>query len=340
MRVIIFGATGFIGFYLVNQLVKENFDVLAVDKSGVEEANYFQRNGIPFVQMDITNCIDFDKLPKNGVDAIVNLACVQPANIRDSEYNPAIYLKVNTLGTLNILNFCLKNNINKILYTISHRTVQGLWELGEIINENSPRAIKYTGKYSMFSISESAAVDVMEYYIQEYGIQGILLRLPPVYGYGHHENLYKDGKVCKTGFGVFIENAISGKPIEVWGDCLKGRDIIYVKDVVSAIITALKNNKANGLYNIASGRKLSLKEQVEGIVKIFSKNRKPSKIIYNQDKPNLIESFIYDISKAKRELGWFPKYSYEDMLLDYKKEMESGKLNFLLERKERMIHED
>ena len=64
-----------------------------------------------------------------------------------------------------------------------------------------------------------------------------------------------------------------------------------------------------------------------------------SKIIYRPDKANSIEPFLYDISKAKRELGWSPKYSFEEMLVDYKKEMESGRFKFLLEKRRRMMHQ-
>lgn len=337
--IIVTGATGFVGFYLVNQLKKEGFDVLATDKSGTEETKYFEKVGIPFVQMDITKAGEFDRLPKENIEAIINLACVQPANMKDEEYDPMKYINVNVVGMMNIMMFGHKCNAGKILHTISHRNVQGLWEAGEVINEQSPRAIKYTGKFSMFSISESAAADIMEYFVQEYGVKGILIRLPPVYGFGHHKNLYQDGKVSKTGFGVFIDNAIEGKPIEIWGDSKKGRDIIYVKDVVSAIIKTVLSNEAKGLYNIASGRKLNLIEQVEGIIKVFSGDNK-SEIIYRPEKTNSIDSFVYDISKAKRELDWAPEYSYEDMLIDYKKEMEAGNLDFLLERKERMNQEN
>jgi len=337
--IIVTGATGFIGFYLVNQLVKDGFDILAIDKGGVEEAGYFKKKNIPFIQMDITKEADFGKLPSEGIDAIVNLACMQPANMRDENYDPREYINVNVLGVINLLEFCLKNNINRLIHTISHRNVQKLWELGEVIDESSPRAIKYTGKFSMYSISESAAEDIIKHYTQEFGMKGILLRLPPVYGYGHHENMYKDGKVCKTGLGVFMEKAITGSPIEVWGDYENGRDIIYVKDVVSAIVKSLKNDQAVGLYNSASGRKLSLKEEVETIVKVFSSGKNPSKIIYRSDLPNSIEPFVYDIGKAKTDLGWEPEYSFEEMIVDYKKEMESGSLEFLLDRKARMLLE-
>ncbi len=132
--IIVTGATGFIGFYLVNRLSDDGFNVLAVDKGGMEEASYFKKKGIPFIQMDITKEADFKKLPKEGIDKIVNLACMQPANMREEDYDPRAYINVNVLGVINILEFCLKNKINSIVHTISHRNVQTLWELGEIID--------------------------------------------------------------------------------------------------------------------------------------------------------------------------------------------------------------
>jgi UDP-glucose 4-epimerase len=338
--IIVTGATGFVGFYLMNQLKSEGFEILAADIGGREEAEYFKKNGINFLELDITKESEFEKLPKHGVSAFVNLACVQPANMPDEIYDPVKYVSVNVLGVTNIFKYCQKNNIKKVIHTISHRNVQGLWEKGEVINEESPRAIKFTGKYSMFSISESAAADIIEYFNQDYGMNGIIFRLPSVYGYGHHESFFQDGKVVKTGIGTFIENAVEGKVFEIWGDKNIGRDVVYVKDVVSAIILALKSNKAKGMYNIASGKKLSLQEQVDTVIKVFSSKENPSKIVYVPEKPNSIGPCVYDISKAKRELNWAPQYTFEDLLIDYKKEMESGKWEFLLGRKKRMIAEN
>lgn len=336
--IIVFGAAGFIGTYLVDQLVIEGIDVLATDVSQLDEA-YYEKQGIPFIGLDITKEKGFTKLPQAGVIAAINLACIQPANVRKQEYDPTDYIKVNVLGTLNILEFCRKTGIRKMVYISSHRTVQGLWESGKRIRQDVTKAIKYTGEYAMFSISEGAAEDCVEHYSQQYGMQGIIFRLPPVYGYGPHLEIFKDGKPLKTGFKVFIENAMAGRPIEVWGGYEKGRDIIYVKDVVSAIVLALKSKDASGLYNIASGKPLSLKEEAETIVKVFSPRDHPSKIRYRPNKANSIEPFLYDIAKAKRELGWSPQYSFEQMLLDYKKEMESGRFKFLVEKRKRMIRQ-
>lgn len=334
--VIVFGAAGFIGSYLVERLIKEGYRVLSADISEIGEA-YYKKQGLPYIHLDITQKDSFKKLPRDGVEAVIHLACVQPANVSEQAYDPLDYIKVNVIGTINVLEYCRAVGVRKIIYASSHRNTQGMWRQGKPIREDDGRAIKYMGEYAMFSISESAAQDCVEHYRQQYGIQGIIFRLPPVYGYGPHTEIFWEGKPIKTGFQIFIDNATAGETIEVWGDCDKGRDIVYVKDVVSAFLLALKSENAVGLYNIASGKSISLKEEAQTIVRVFSGENTKSDIIYKPEKANSIELFLYDNSKAKTDFGWAPQFTFEDMLLDYKREMETGKFGFLIEKRRQLM---
>jgi len=189
----------------------------------------------------------------------------------------------------------------------------------------------------MFSISESAATDCIEHYTQTYGIEGITLRIPPVYGYGPHTLIFKEGVPLKTGFQVFIERAERGEPLELWGDPENGRDIVYVKDVVAAVERALAVRGVTGLFNIASGHRLTLREQAECIVALFSPAGRKSELTFRPDKPNHIENYVYDVSRAARVLEWKPKYAFRDMLVDYQREMESGRFSFLIEKRKQML---
>jgi UDP-glucose 4-epimerase len=335
--IVVLGAAGFIGTYFVDQLVNDGFNVLAVDKCKIGE-EYYTAKGIPFVNCDITVGDEFNKLPTENIEAVVNLACMQPANIPENTYTAADFFKVNVIGTLNVLEYCKKSGAPKFIYMCSHRNTQGLWaDAKDAISEEDGISIKYTGEYSMFSISETAASECVMHYSHQYGIQGIILRIPPVYGYGPHTEIYKDGKPLVTGFKIFIEKALAGKSLEIWGDPQKGRDIVYVKDVVSAMILAIGNDKAKGLYNISSGRRLTLEEQVGIIAKVFSPGGIIPEVRYEPGKDNSIESYVYDINKAKRELKWVPQYSFEQMIVDYKKEMELGRFEFLVEKRRRML---
>jgi UDP-glucose 4-epimerase len=334
--IVVIGAGGFIGTYLVDALMAEGLDVVAVDVNDVAREHYASQ-GVSFVRMDITRPGDFDQLPSAGVDAVVDVACLQPVDVSEEAYEASEYIRVNVIGTLNILEYCRRSGAGKVIYTISHRGVQGLWDRGEVITEEATKALKFTGEYTMFSISECAAVDCVWHYAAAYGLQGVVLRLPPVFGYGPHLEGYREGKPVKAGFAVFIDRAIKGQTIELWGDVESSRDIVYVKDVVSAIGLALAKEEASGLYNIASGVQASLRQEAEEIARVFSPEANRSPIVFRPELPNAVEPFAYDITKAGRELGWFPRYHLREMFEDIKEEMASGRFDYLVEKRVRMM---
>jgi UDP-glucose 4-epimerase len=338
-KILVFGAAGFMGTYLIDELSKQNYDITASDISEAGK-KYYKVKNIPYIYTDITKKDDFEKLPKEKFDAVLHLAAFQPANVSAKNYDPKTYINVNVIGTLNILDFCKNNNAGKIIYASSHRNTQGLWVDNKAIKEEDGRSIKYTGEYAMFSISEAAAQDCVLHYAAQYGLHSIIFRLPPVYGFGPHTEIFKDGKPIKTGFQIFIENSIACKPLELWGDSNKGRDIVYIKDVIDAFIRAINSDTANGLYNITSGRYLTLRQEAEAITKVFWGNDSEPVIIECPEKNNGMDSFVYDISKAKKELGWIPQYSFEDMLHDYIKEGKDNKFGFLVEQRKKMLNEE
>lgn len=334
--IIVFGASGFIGTYLVDELLSQGYEVTASDISDVGREYYTNQN-VRYINVDITKKSDFERLENRKYDVVVHLAACQPANVGENEYDARDYINVNVIGTLNILEFCRQSQSGKIIYASSHRNTQGLWATNKAIREDDGRGIKYSGEYAMFSIAESAAQDCVHHYQAQYGLTGIIFRLPPVYGYGPHTEIFKDGKPMKTGFQIFIERAVACQPLEVWGDGDVGRDIIYVKDVVSAFIKAIDNPKTSGLFNIASGKYLTLREQADTIAELFWGSSSAPQIVERPEKSNGMDAFLYDISKAKRELGWSPKYSFKDMLIDYKKESESKRYEYLVDKRKRML---
>ncbi|MBI4930551.1 MAG: NAD(P)-dependent oxidoreductase [Bacteroidetes bacterium] len=338
-KIVVFGAAGFIGTYLIDELLKQGHDVVASDISAIGE-KYYRENKIQYVSVDITSKNDFEKLNNTEYDAVIHLAALQPANFSSDNYQPQDYININVVGTLNILEFCRKKNVTKIIYASSHRNTSGLWINNKAIKESDGRSLQYDGEYSMFSISESAAQDCVEYYRANYNLQGIIFRLPPVYGFGPHLEIFKNGKPLKTGFQTFIENAMACLPLEIWGDSSIGRDIIYVKDVVSAFMKALENEKAGGLYNITSSYCLTLREEVETIAKIFWGSESKPIFIERPEKIHTMDSFLYDNSKAKLELDWCPQYNFEKMLLDYKKEVDGNRFGFLIEKRKKMFKEN
>lgn len=327
--VIVIGATGFIGVYTVEAMLKSGKKVIATGRNR-KIGKKLENMGAEFISLDITNPSDFDKLPENDVEGVILLAGLLPANaeadLKENE-NAADYFKVNVIGTINVLEYCRKNGIRKVIGNCSYSDVSGVWGKVSPITEDEPRNFKFTGDHAVYVISKNACNDVMEYYNQQHNMQCAWFRFPPVYGVGPHGTINVNGKPYKSGIATFIDNAKVGKNIELWGNPHIERDIIYVKDVARAYIMALQSEKTYGLYNMTSGTKLDLEEQAKAVIKVFGKDQ-GSEIVYCPERKNNTPSFLFSMEKAKKDFGFEPEYTnYEDMMVDYKKELESGRWN-------------
>ncbi len=337
--VVIIGATGFIGMYTVEKFLKEGYEVVATGRNKVM-TKILEEKGVKCIPLDISKKEDFEMLPTDNVEGVILLAGLLPANAPvdiSKDENAADYIKVNVEGTINVLEYCRKNNIKKVISTSSYADVLCSWKKGVALKETEPRNFKYTGDHAVYVISKNAANDIMEYYNQQHGMQCAAFRLPPVYGVGPHSEIYVNGKYYKTGIQTFIENAETGKDIEIWGDPTISRDIVYVKDVARAFVLALRSDRTRGLYNMTSGTELTLEDQVKTVIEVFGKD-KGSKIVYRPDKPNNTPSFLFDMTKAKEDFGFVPEYlSYKAMMEDYKAELESGRWDAFIQsrRKEK-----
>lgn len=330
--VIVIGATGFIGVYTVEKLLEEGYEVLATGRNKVV-GDYYKNKGVNFVNLDLSNESDFDKLPRENVEGVILLAGLLPANAPvdiDKNENAADYIKINTIGTINVLEYCRKNNIKRVISTTSYADVFNSWKKDVALTEDEPRNFKYTGDHAVYVISKNAALDIMEYYNQQHGLQCATFRLPPVYGVGPHSEIYVNGKYYKTGIQTFIEKAEKGDDIEIWGDPNISRDIIYIKDVATAFVKVLRSDKANGLYNMTSGIPLTLENQIKTVIEVFSKDKK-SELVYRPDLKNNTPSYLFSMEKAKKDFNFEPQYKdYKEIMIDYKRELESHRLDFLV----------
>ena len=323
----VIGATGFIGMYTVEALLARGKKVIATgrnDKLGAK----LEEMGAQFIKLDITQSDGFSALPDEGIEGVIVLAGLLPANATadlEAEDNAADYFEVNVIGLINILEWCRAHKVRKVISSCSYSDVSGAWGTGRVITEDEPRAFKFTGDHAVYVISKNAANDVMEYYNQQHGMQCACFRFPPVYGVGPHGTILVNGKPYKSGIQTFIERAQAGEDIELWGDPHISRDIVYVKDVARAYCMALESDATYGLYNMTSGVGLDLEDQARAVIDVFGPG-KGSKIVYRPDMPNNTPSFLYSMEKAKRDFGFVPEYTdYHAMMVDYKEELESGK---------------
>lgn len=325
---IIIGASSFIGVYTVEEFLEKGCKVLVTGRNNKFKKHYDQL-GVKYINLDLTNKDDFEQLPKKGVEGVILLGGLLPANVTvnlGEDENADDYFSVNTIGTVNVLEYCRKNGISRVISSCSYADVRGAWGK-KIITEDEPRDYIYTGDHAVYVFSKNAANDTMEYYNQQHGMKNAWFRFPPVYGVGPHDTLYINGSLKKSGLKTFIDRATRGEDICIFGDRNLSRDIIYVKDVANAFYLAMKSEKTSGLYNITSGRGVTLQEQAKVISELWAPNHgKKSQIVYREDIKNNTSSYLFSIVKAYQDFNFKPKYAdFKQMMKDYKKELDSNK---------------
>ena len=126
-KIVIFGSTGNIGAYFTdycnNMIDKKQYEVIAV---GRKHTDYYKKAGIEYINVDLCNASDFERLPTEDLYAVVNLAGLLPAYMK--EYDPFKYVETNINGALRILEYARKNNADR-LYILRHG--QSRQDIGE-----------------------------------------------------------------------------------------------------------------------------------------------------------------------------------------------------------------
>ncbi len=316
-KIVVFGATGYIGAYFIDYLIDRlpnDFEIIAV---GRRNLSFFERLRIKTVRVDICKDADFDSLPSDDVYAVVNLTGILPAYLE--KYDPFIYIETNIKGSLRIMEYARKNKADRVLYTQTWSDQGGYWGIEKVLSPKMPRKLIYTGDHAFYAITKSMIVDTMEYYKQEFGIKNFVFRLTNVYLYAQNKTYYVDGRERIIAYRYMIDLASQGKNIEMWGNPNAFKDILYIKDLSQMLFLALFANVNGGEYNAGTGVMTTLREQIQGIISVFSPCPDKVKIIEVPEKPSF-DSFVMDIDNARKELGYEPQYTYYKYLQDYKKE--------------------
>lgn len=326
--IIVIGATSFIGVHTVTELVNQGCEVLVTGRANRFKEHY-NKIGVKYVNLDLENEKDFNQLPKDGVEGVILLAGLLPANATanlEDEENAADYFKINTIGTINCLEYCRKNNIKRVISTCSYGDVRGSWNSERRLTEDEPRNFFFSGDHSVYTISKNAANDVMEYYNQQHGMRNAVFRFPTIFGVTPHMSLYVNGEMKKSGFQIFMEKAQNAEDIVVFGNPNMIRDVGYVKDIAHAFYLAIKSENTYGLYNMTAGGGVTLQQQAEVMRDVFGpQDGRRSKIIYRPEIPNNTTSYLFSMEKAKRDFGFEPKFkTFRQMMEDFKNDWDNN----------------
>jgi UDP-glucose 4-epimerase len=317
-KIIIFGATGNTGSYLVdyalNYFDSDEYEVIA---SGRRQTDFFNKRGIEYYSVDITNEQEFSRLPDQNVYAVMLLSAQIPSYM--NVYEPRKYIDSIIIGSYNVLEFCRKNKVDRIIYTQTVFDVSS-YSHEMVVQPTLPRKFSYMGDHAMYVISKNTAIEFIEHYHQEYGLKKFIFRLPTIYSYSPYPYYFPNGVKTMRPIYQMINKAIKSEPLEIWGDPNYAKDMVHVNDFSQMLCKSVEVNRQEGLYNVGTGIPITLEKQIRTIVDVFSPQGHPSPILYRPEKPST-GGFLMDISNAKDELGYEPQYDCRKLLEDYKKEM-------------------
>ena len=252
-KVLITGVAGFIGSHIAKRFIKEGYHVIGIDDLSNGCISNIPKN-IDFLRFDLTNYSEYKNIPKGCIN-ILHLAGQSSGEI--SYHEPAKDLEKNTLSTLNLIKYGIKNNSKKIIYA-SSMSIYGDVDLNSgCASENLEPNPK-----SCYGISKLASEKYLNLFKDK--LPFIAMRMFNVYGPGQDLINLKQGMVS-----IYLAQAIKNKNIIVKGSLSRFRDFIYIDDVVDAWFNAFKNDNAtNNAINIGSGNKTTVEQLLYKIMKI------------------------------------------------------------------------
>ena len=317
-KIIVLGATGTLGLPICRFLKEKGYDVLAVGHR-TSGKDLFSNIGIECTKMDISDEKSFAVLPQTDVDCVIDFAGCLPAMMKSDDSN-TLYVDTIVRATINVLDYMRSVGCKKIIFPQSVYDTNYLFGSPVPISADADRKNPFHGDHSIYVICKNAAIDIIHYYENTYGIQGIILRLPGIYQYHPKPYILIDGKKRIKLERVWIEKAKAGQTLEIWGDKNRILESVCIEDFLQIIQRCVDSKTASGIYNVGNGG-ATLEERVLAIRDVFCESDNISEVLYYPEKPDCTQ-YVLDIDKTKKELGYEPEFCWKDYLTQLKWHME------------------
>jgi nucleoside-diphosphate-sugar epimerase len=293
MKYLVTGGAGFIGSHLVERLLSEGHKVVVVDDFSMGKWENIPVNDPNLVIYPTTIMGEIAGLYR-GVDKVFHLAALTRPQV--SILNPEDSTRVNVLGTLNVIQCCLKNDVKKLVF-VSSSSLYGEQDQYPTPENATPHPM------SPYALTKLVGEQYCKLYEVLNGLKANYIRPFNVYGSRQSPEGGYAAAVPK-----FIEALTSDQPGNITGDGEQRRDFTYVDDVVDLIIKASEVEVYGEAFNAGAGNNHSINELYKTISNVLGKDI-PPKYIAPVVEPHMT---LADTSKGLRMLGWKPKVSLEE----------------------------
>jgi UDP-glucose 4-epimerase len=302
----VIGGAGFIGGFVVGELLKEGaaqviiYDNFARGKMDNIEMHlkdsrcFIYPTGGDIREIDILN----DAM--KGMDYVIHLSAMWLLHCKDY---PRTAFDVNIAGTFNVLEACVKNNIKKLIYSSSASVYGDAVEVP--MTENHP----FNNK-NFYGATKIAAEAMCTAFNDRYGLSVVGLRYMNVYGPGQDQHAVYSGVVP-----IMLNKIDANEQPTINGDGSQAYDFVYVEDVARSNVDALKSNTNFGYYNVGTGVQTTIKTLCDTILEL---KKSDLKVIYKpyseDDARQLVQNRIGSTEKAEKEIGFKYKYNLKQGL--------------------------
>ncbi len=295
MKILVTGGAGFIGKYLVKSLLEKGNSVTIFDNfsnSTKDSINFLVDLGAKIIEGDITELPNLQSAIKDH-DIVIHLAA--KISVLESINNPSETFRINVDGTNNVLTACKNNHVKKLIISSS----------AAVYGQSSPN-VKLTEESAMNPISPYGESKMqmeqnVKKFASKHNIDYVILRFFNIYGIGQSSEYA--GVITK-----FIKRIIEEEPLQIFGNGLQTRDFVAIYDVIQSIHNASAYNKS-GIFNIASGKIVTIKELAEQMILLSGKKLEIQFLI---EKQGDIKHSEADISTAKNQIMYLPKFELKE----------------------------
>jgi len=308
MKVLVTGGAGFIGGNFLHYVTKKHpnnqyvcLDALTYAGNLITIKDLMDLNNFKFIEGDIADRdFVFELFANEKFDAVINFAA--ESHVDRSIEDPGVFLKTNIIGTQVLMDASLKYSVKRY-HQVSTDEVYGDLPLDRpdlLFTEETP--IHTSSPYS----ASKASADLLALaYHRTFKLPLTISRCSNNYGpYHYPEKLIP----------LMVKNAVNDIPLPVYGDGLNVRDWLYVTDHCEAIDVILEKGKLGEVYNVGGNNEAANIDVVKTILKVLDKPE--SLITYVEDRKGHDRRYAIDSSKMRDELGWEPRYRFDEALLE------------------------
>ena len=301
-KILVIGGAGLIGSHIVEELVQEDVGQLVIldnfTRGKLENIEHLlQDDRVEYHEGDIIHVDVLDHAVK-GADYVFHLAALWLLHCHEF---PRASFEVNIAGTFNVLEACVKNDVEKLIYS-SSASVYGD-ALESPIMEDHP----YNNR-TFYGATKIAGEHMCRAFFHRYGLPYVGLRYMNVYG------PRQDYKSAYTSVIMKVLDQIDlGKSPVVHGDGSQAYDFIHVRDIARANVCALKSNTTDDFYNVGCGIKTTIKELVELLLELTECDLE---IQYEPAGLTFVTNRVGNIEKAECELDFKSEIDLKQGLVD------------------------